>query len=148
MSRLTLETVQWSSLPDIDGVQPIGEADVQVLDEIREVLLQHDRSDRFGVCLLHKHFEIASNEIAVEYTDIESRTSTVVEPSGSSAGGNHIETVWRFKHDGPAAVTVCEQRCHYDKGHRSVHVKAVGDVQNTSLTIWIGVTPLLRAVSY
>jgi hypothetical protein len=123
MSQPTLETVQWSSLPDIDAVQPIGEADVQVLDEY-DVLLRNNRSDRFGVCLLHKHFEIASNEIAVEYTDIEARTSTVVvEPSESPSGGNHIETVWRFKHDGPVAVTVCEQRCHYDKGHRSVHVK-------------------------
>ena len=122
MSQLILETVQWSSLPDIDKVEPIGEKDRQVLDEIRDIILRHGREGRFGVCLLHKHFELADNEIAVEYTDVEKRTSTVVVEDKKS-DGDHIETVWRFKIDGPVAVTVCEQRCHYDRGHKSVHVK-------------------------
>jgi hypothetical protein len=124
MSQLTLETVQWSSLPDIDDVEPVGEGDRQVLEEIREVLVRHGRTGRFGVCLLHKHFEIAADEIAVEYTDIQARTSTVVvKPNDTASEGRHIETVWRFKNDGPVAVTVCEQKCYYNKGHRSVHAK-------------------------
>ena len=124
MSQLTLETVQWSSLPDIDDVEPIGEGDRQVLEEIRDILVRHGRTDRFGVCLLHKHFEVAPNEIAIEYTDVEARTSTVVVKRNDTASeGNHIETVWRFQNDGPAGVTVCEQKCYYNNGHRSVHVK-------------------------
>jgi hypothetical protein len=124
MSQLVLETVQWSSLPDIESVERVGDNDRQVLEEIRDVLVRHNRTSRFGVCLLHKHFEIGADEIAVEYTDVAARTSTVVaEPAKKNSDGNYIETVWRFKNNGPVAVTVCEQRCHYDKGHRSVHVK-------------------------
>jgi len=82
------------------------------------------RLGKFGVCLLHKHFELAENEIAVEYTDVDSRTSTViVEPAQQTTAGKHIETLWRFKQDGPASVTVCEQKCYYNQGHRAVHVK-------------------------
>lgn len=124
MSQLTLETVQWSSLTDINDVQPLGESDRQILDEIRDVLVRHSGTNRFGVCLLHKHFEVAEDEVAVEYTNAEDRTSTVVvEPLNASADRNHIETVWRFKNDGPNAVTVCELKCDYNQGHKQVHVK-------------------------
>ena len=124
MSQVVLETVQWSSLPNIEDVEPISASDRQVLDEIRDVLVRHGRTGRFGVCLLHKHFEVAADEVAVEYTDVAARTSTIVaEPAAKMSGRNQIETVWRFKNDGPVAVTVCEQKCDYNQGHRAVHVK-------------------------
>jgi hypothetical protein len=149
MSGITLENIQWSSLPDIDDVEPIGEADLRVLDEIREVLLRHSRADRFGVCLLHKHFELAENEIAVEYTDVEARSSTVVvEPKSPSTSGNRIETVWRFKADGPEAVTVCVQSCYYNKGHAPSIKQSVNRLQSRSFTIWTGIARLCRKLSY
>lgn len=120
---LVLESIQWSSLPDINEVEAIGETDREVLEEIREVLARHDRMDRFGVCLLHKHFDLTESEIAVEYTDIEKRTSTItVEPRDASAG-TFIQTNWRFRKEGAQNVTVCEVKCHYDNGHNQVHVK-------------------------
>jgi hypothetical protein len=117
---LILETVQWSSLPDINEIERINAADRNVLEEIREVLVRHNHTDRFGICLLHKHFELAENEMAVEYTDVEGRTSTVVvEPKAADPG--FIETVWRFKVDGPVAVTECVQGCSYSGTHVRVH---------------------------
>lgn len=120
---LILETVQWSSLPAIDEVEAIGETDRKVLEEIREVLARHDQMDRFGVCLLHKHFDLTENEIAVEYTDIEKRTSTIIVEPKDASTGRVIQTNWRFRKDGSQNVTVCELKCHYDSGHVQVHVK-------------------------
>jgi len=72
----------------------------------------------------HRHFEIRPDELAVECTNVAARTSNIVaEPAKKTSDGSYIETVWRFKNNRPVAVTVCEQRSHYDKGDRSVHVK-------------------------
>ncbi len=122
MTALNLETVQWASLPDIDEVKPIGPADGEVLEEIRQVLLRHNMTDRFGVCLLHKHFEIAADEVTVEYTDVEERVSrVVVEPVSNSSGERFIQTMWRFHEGRPDMGTRCVAECVYLKGHRRSH---------------------------
>lgn len=120
---LVLETVQWASLSEIDDVDPINETDREVLEEIRNVLVRHNRTERFGVCLLHKHFEIGENEIGVEYTDVEGRTSTIVVEPRDGSSGSVIETNWRFRKGESQNVTVCVRRCQYNSGHRQVHVK-------------------------
>lgn len=78
MSRLVVERVQWSTLNDVDVVEPLGEHDHAVLSELRDVLIRHGFTSRFGICLLHRHFDLADDEIAVEDTDVGSRVSTVV----------------------------------------------------------------------
>jgi hypothetical protein len=110
--ELILETVEWSSLSHVDELEPISNKDTEVLDAVREVLVQHGYCDRFGITLLHRHFPLADDEINVEATDEESRVSTTkpykrrdVSESGA------IQTQWRFKMDGPQAVTVCEAKC-------------------------------------
>lgn len=119
--NLVLETVQWSSLPDIDEVKPISVEDRSVLEEIREVLMRHNHTERFGICLLHRHFDLAEDEMAVEYTDVESRTSKVVVETSNLSGTNVIETVWRFAKNGPESVTRCVSSCVYNKSHRRGH---------------------------
>lgn len=123
MRTLVLETVQWSSLPDVDEVQPINDMDWQVLNEIRDVLQRHDRLERFGVCLLHRHFELDEKEIAVEYTDVERRTSTILVEPKKNSDRKLLETQWRFGMAGPEAVTKCEKQCDYNRGHKKIHVK-------------------------
>lgn len=119
MNTLKLETVQWSSLKDIDGVEPIGEKDHEVLGELSQVLLKHGYTDRFGVCLLHRHFDISQDEIIMENTDVEARVS-VLSVEKDLGGSNSIETMWKFSND-PQAITKCVLRCHYDKGHKQRH---------------------------
>ena len=41
MNTIVLETVQWSSLPDVDDLEPIGAQDHAVLAEIAKVLRRH-----------------------------------------------------------------------------------------------------------
>jgi len=77
---------------------------------------------RFGVHLLHKHFDVADDEVLVEYTDViartqecrvEKRVSDRVEPSA------RIETMWSFS--GPGALRVCDQQCVNNYGHAPRH---------------------------
>lgn len=118
---VVLETVQWGTLTDVDDVEPVSDKDYEVLEEIRQVLAKHQRTSRFGICLLHKHFEVGEGEVAVEYTDTDTRVSTVrVEPRGPE--GNYLQTMWRFSEE-PYNVTVCVRRCNYNSGHKNEHMK-------------------------
>jgi len=116
-----LETVQWSSLADVDDVKPVGDQDYVVLEEIRQVLAKHGSTERFGICLLHRHFDVAPGEVAVEYTDTASRISTVrVEQHGPE--GDYLQTMWRFG-QGPEGVRACVRRCNFSDGHKNEHVQ-------------------------
>ncbi len=121
---VVLEAVQWSSLVDVDDVKPVDDRDYMVLDEIRQVLAKHGSTERFGICLLHRHFDVATSEIAVEYTDTANRISTVrVEPHGPE--GNYLQTMWRFGSSRESVpVIFCVRRCNNDGGHKNEHVKA------------------------
>ncbi len=121
-ASILMETVQWSSLIDVDDLDPVSEADYEVLSEVQEVLRKRGALERFGICLLHRHFDVNEGELAVEYTDVESRVSTVRVESAAEAEGPFLETMWRFA-DRPTGVTVCVRRCSYSSGHRNVHVK-------------------------
>ena len=68
MKNVVLETIQWATLPHIHDVRPIGEKDHEVLNDLREVLQRHGYTHRSGICLLHKHFDVDSDECLVEYT--------------------------------------------------------------------------------
>lgn len=120
-----LETVQWSSLTDVDDVEPITDQDYAVLSEVREILQKHGAMERFGVCLLHRHFDVKEDELAVEYTDAENRISMVrVEPAAGTKGP-FLETMWRFSDRPLEATTVCIRRCSDSDGHKNVHLKGV-----------------------
>jgi len=124
MTTVSLETVQWASLPDIDSIEPVNDEDFAVLEEIHRVLLRHGKSSRFGVCLLHKHFEVANDEAAIEYTDVERRESRVVVEKITEFNMNSIQTVWRFQAAGSTMVTECLKRCAPGSTtHRLAHQK-------------------------
>lgn len=118
---LVVRPMHWSSLPDIDDVAPISEKDMTVLAEIREVLLRHDCIDRFGVNLLHSHFDIAEDEVLVEYTDADSRrlVSKVERIADLEGVSKKIATQWTFDRAHPRAV--CDTFCRWDHGHTIQH---------------------------
>jgi len=122
MNQLTLETIQHSKLPDINSVEPISDKDYQVLEEVKSVLVKHNYTNRFGLVLLHKHFDIAEDEILMETTDEYERISTVKAVKSTGNESDTIETMWKFKPD-IDAVTVCVLKCQYFLGHKRVHVK-------------------------
>jgi hypothetical protein len=112
-------------LPDIDEVPPLSEADQPCLDEIRAVLVKHDALLRFGVALLHEHFEVADDEILVETIDVASRTLTS-RPEKIADLGHYrsVETSWRL--DDRTAMARCTSACRpasfTEARHKQVHI--------------------------
>ncbi|MBT9569442.1 MAG: hypothetical protein IV085_14225 [Thiobacillus sp.] len=77
MNQLVIESMQWSTLKHIADVRPIDQSDAACMEEIRTVLAKHNCLDRFGVSLLHCHFDLGEDEILLETTDLERREHLV-----------------------------------------------------------------------
>lgn len=78
-------------------------SDDALFRELAEVLLKHNALDRFGITLLHKHFDIAPNEALLETTDTAAREQkmTVINRADFDKLGA-VETSWRLGPNGEA----------------------------------------------
>ena len=84
-------------LRDIDTVAPRSEADQACFNEIREVLKKHGAESRFGVTLLHRHFDVYEDEVLVETCDSGNRTLTLKPTKIEELGTLKLkETNWRL----------------------------------------------------
>ena len=107
-----LAVVERASLPDISEVEPFGPADQACFDEVRSVLERHGALSRFGLTLLHQHFEVAEDEVLVERIDVENRTLQT-QPLKRETVGASIQTSWRL--DDPVLGQRCESQCQPDR---------------------------------
>lgn len=99
-------------LPDIDELRPFGPEDQACFDELRAVLERHGALGRFGLTLLHRHFDVADDEVMVEFIDADTRTQ-IFRPRPIAEVGGGIETSWRL--DDPRAQRRCETQCIPDR---------------------------------
>jgi hypothetical protein len=121
---LVLQTIQWTSLQQIEDLKPVSEEDYEVLGELREVLLRRGYANRFGVCLLHKHFDLQPGEVALEESDEVARVSTIRVVSEQFAQ-NAMETAWSFSENADIrAGRNCQVRCQGfgQTGHSRQHI--------------------------
>jgi hypothetical protein len=77
MGTLALSSMQWADVEHIADVRPIDEDDAACLEAVRHVLAEHGALDRFGIALLHSHFDVADDEMMLETTDAELREHRV-----------------------------------------------------------------------
>lgn len=112
------QPMQWAGVPDIGEVGALTDADRACFRELRDVLAKYNALERFGINLIHKHFDIAEDECLVETIDQARRTLTV-QPVKKQDIANAIETQWRLA-DGSAYI-VCDQQCVYNYGHANRH---------------------------
>lgn len=113
-------------LPDLHDVEPMGPDDASCLQELRDVLIRNGAVDRFGITLLHDHFELQPDELLVETCEPEIRVLTITpeRPEGRAAAERVIETSWRFSESGDVlAGLVCRVGCFVDlkDNHRRTH---------------------------
>jgi Chaperone of endosialidase len=95
------------ALVDITQVVPRSDADQPLFTELYEVLKRHNALRRFGVSLLHQHFEISPDEVLLETTDKTDRTQLIQPiPKAELAGLDYIETSWRLD-GGPKPLMAC-----------------------------------------
>lgn len=116
---------QHQDLLDINDVPPFRpEQDQPIFDEIKAVLTKHNALSRFGVCLLHRHFDVNEGEMLLEECDSITRTLTIKPVVLSQKPDlNFMETNWRFDVEG--ASQACTLICvgsggrHNDTSHIS-----------------------------
>jgi hypothetical protein len=117
--------------PDLADLEPLGEQDRACLDELRAVLDRFGSLDRFGLSLLHDHFDVAPDERMMETCDPGHRTLTIrPEPTHDLEPGVRIvETSWRFGATGDViAGLVCKVGCFVDlkDRHKRTHERVNG----------------------
>jgi hypothetical protein len=129
---IQLNPLQWSKLPDIDRVDPISETDRACLEDIKLVLEKYSYTSRFGIALLHSHFEVASDEIMLESCDQVNRTLTLQPVQKNQLDqANTIATVWRFDSDSVALACWNVCRTNSKGAHYQIHEGApVDDVRS------------------
>jgi hypothetical protein len=111
-----------STLPDITEVRPVDASDLPCLNELRDVLERHGALERFGLNLLHDHFELDDDELLVEVSDADTRTLTirpVREDAEHGRGGRFVETNFQFVAASSGTETVayklvCKVGCFVD----------------------------------
>lgn len=92
-----MNAMTWNDLPLIDDALALDESDSRCLDEIREVLERNGKEKRFGVSLLHHHFQLSDDEVLVEHCDIKKRTLVTAPLKASAISDRYFRpTVWRF----------------------------------------------------
>lgn len=121
MMTIALNPMKWSDLTHVDNVEPLVTSDEKVLQEVRDVLERHNALNRFGVFLVHKHFDMAPDEYILEETDEEARLQTLRVVRGDNPDERTIQTAWQFDKNEITAGTRCVLRCHYDSGHKQRH---------------------------
>jgi hypothetical protein len=79
-----------------------------------------DRLGRFALHLVHRHFEIADDEVLVEYSDPSTRQLLLrVESRRSAAMLGAIPTTWTLDAGGAQVVCLCASRP--GQGHLGRH---------------------------
>ena len=109
-----------NSQKDIHQVDRRLDAEAAAFSELRSVLERHGLERKYGITLLHKHFDLAEDEMMVEHTDVASRT-LISRPAkiDSVAPENMIEVTWSL--DRAATAGVCVWRCYYDANSTPQH---------------------------
>ncbi|AOT06841.1 hypothetical protein [Pseudoalteromonas luteoviolacea] len=106
----------------INSVSDLNESDYECIREIEKVLIAHNKTERFSLQLLHKHFELQEGEVCLEQTNEKQRTQTVqvIQESDIPDDVDSIETEWYFGNN--PSSTRCARKCvkfsggaHYDE---------------------------------
>jgi hypothetical protein len=131
MNHLTIAPMQWTRVEDLHDTEPLSQADVECMKDLRAVLARHGRLGRFALHLIHKHFEIADDEVLVEYSEAANREQFFrVEKASSEVARHAIPTTWTLEHLEPTARCVCAWRATH--GHLGRHETGVFDQEAPS----------------
>ncbi|EXU69134.1 hypothetical protein Z951_04660 [Streptomyces sp. PRh5] len=95
-------TQQRPALPTFEEAEGLGPHDAEFVRDLIVVLEKHGNLDRFGLCLLHDHFPLDTDEVLVETNDPETRSLNIRVEKAS--GTRHAKpSQWRFLPNVPHA---------------------------------------------
>ncbi len=111
MGAVLTMPMQWSDFQDIDDIEPMNDKDSECLAAVRDVLKAHGMLNRFGVALLHKHFDLSEDEILLETSDNAARTLVLKPTKRSEAGNNNVGTIFALREGGFETMSHCHTYC-------------------------------------
>jgi hypothetical protein len=118
-------------LPDIHLAEPRTTADDACIAEVKAVLKRHRLDGKYGLTLMHKHFDLGPDEIMVEHTDLATRTLTSrPEKLGSIASKKLIEVTWSLDDD--VLMAGCVWKCYVDSNATPPHSQHHADPTDDS----------------
>jgi len=124
MTTVQIQAMQWGDIPYMgnpDLVPFSEENDAECFREIRDVLARYGALKRFGVFLIHKHFEVTEDEELTESTEHEGRRLVIVPKKRTEIDRSTvIETNWIFTdtENISAACCTCAKNAN---GHLGYH---------------------------
>jgi hypothetical protein len=98
--------------PMLESSASLNPDDLECFGEIREVLRRYGKLDRFGIALMHKHFDLNDGESLVETTNIEQRSMLLEPVIIDSSDINTIDTQWYLGNAVPLSVVKCRTSWH------------------------------------
>ncbi len=103
---MNTQTKNWNDLPGLMETHILTNHDEKCLEEIKSVLERYDLTNKFGVSLLHKHFEIAEDEVLLEKNDPITK-ELILRPVKitNNMDLDYAVTQWRF--DGGVRYGCC-----------------------------------------
>lgn len=110
METVSLQALKLNQLKHVNDIEPLNVSDA-CLQDIRDVLVKHGCQDRLGISLLHKHFDLAPDEVLLERCDERKRILTIRPVKRSMIGASVIETQWRFDPTSITGQLSCDSYC-------------------------------------
>lgn len=110
ISIMNTVSKNWNDLPDLIDVHELSENDDQCLKQLQAVIEKYNLTSKFGVALLHKHFDIENDEVLLETNDPKLRTLTT-RPIRIKEGDsqNYATTIWRFSDGNRYGCAFCKK---------------------------------------
>lgn len=123
MKELVVKPMQWMQVKDLHDTPPLDGGDLECMKDVRAALAKHGKLGRFALHLVHKHFDIAEDEVLVEFSDAGSREQFFrVEKLDSEAAKHSVPTTWTLETMEPLAICVCAMRLGNHLGRHESNV--------------------------
>ena len=107
-AQLEISPLQWAHLKKLGEIEPLNDSDLQCMAEVRKVLIKHGKRDRFGLALLHKHFDMDDNEVLLESTDKQARELNI-RPVKRDEAADSVPTIWMLLDDQMRSIQDCSR---------------------------------------
>ncbi len=118
-----MKVVAYVPLPELNDVGAFDASDEACLKDVAETLRRHGKLTRFGVTLLHRHFEIGTDEVLLETNDDSDRSLWMRPVSKASLGKlDATPTSWRLDAGKVEISCVCTKNSSSGK-HEHVHLR-------------------------
>ena len=125
MTTVQVQAMQWGEIPYMGSseLEVFTSSDAECFKDIRDVLVKHGALKRFGMFLIHKHFEVAEDEELTECTDHDARKLTILPRKKSGIVPSiTTPTNWIFTETEEVAIACCT--ClRNENGHLGTHQK-------------------------